>query len=143
MITNADREVLGETYRNATMAVESIYSVIRKVDDEDLALDLNRQVGKFVAISDKAEDELLKAGHWPPEYAMGKVALKAGIMRKTMRDSSCGHIADMLIQGNTKGIIETTKILNEHPSAKKTYCEMAEELIAFEQKNIERMKEYL
>ncbi len=143
MITNADRELLNETYRNANMAVKSIYSVISKVEDEDLALDLNRQVGKYQSIQDRAEDALLSAGHCPEPSKMEKWMLQASIFGKTLRDRTTEHIADMMIQGNAKSITETRKILNDNPTAKGSYCEMAGELIAFEQGNIERLKQYL
>ena len=143
MITNADKELLNETYRNANMAVESIYAVISKVEDEDLALDLNRQVGKFQSIQDRAEDELLGAGHCPEDGKLGKMMLRASMFGKTIRNRTTEHIADMMIQNTSKAITETTRILEDNPTAKGSYCEMAGELIDFEQKNIERLKQYL
>ena len=43
MLTTADLALLNEAYRNTKMGLEAINTVISKVYDEDLALDLNRQ----------------------------------------------------------------------------------------------------
>ena len=43
MLSEADRAVLDESFQNTRMAGEAIHMVIGKVEDEDLALDLNRQ----------------------------------------------------------------------------------------------------
>ncbi len=143
MITNSDKELLNQTFQNALMAVEAIYSTIDKVDDEDLALDLNRQVGRYTSIQDRAEDALLSGGICPDDSILGKVMLKASIRTKLRRDNGASHVADMMIQGNTKGVVQITRALHDNPQAKNTYCELARELLDFEEKNIERMKEYL
>ncbi len=143
MITNADIELLNETYRNANMAVESIYAVISKVEDEDLALDLNRQVGKFQAIQDQAEDALLDGGQFPEDSRLSRMMLRASVFGRTMRNRTAEHIADMVIREHEKGIAQTERVLKENPTAKNSYCEMAGELIAFEQRNVERLRQYL
>ena len=48
MLTEADKAVLDESYKNTRMGREAINVIIGKVDDDDLALDLNRQACKFV-----------------------------------------------------------------------------------------------
>lgn len=50
MLSEADRAVLDESFQNTRMAGEAIHMVIGKVEDEDLALDLNRQGLPFSAV---------------------------------------------------------------------------------------------
>ena len=57
MLTNADLAVLNEAYRSSRKGVETINTVISKVYDDDLALDLNRQAVHFLAFEDKAAEE--------------------------------------------------------------------------------------
>ncbi|MEI3524847.1 MAG: hypothetical protein V8Q27_01000 [Eubacteriales bacterium] len=45
--------------------VETINTVISKVYDDDLALDLNRQAVHFLAFEDKAAEEIRKASERP------------------------------------------------------------------------------
>lgn len=49
----------------------------------------------------------------------------------------------MMIQGNTKGIVELMKAVKSNQSVKKEYYEIAQELMDFEEKNIEKLKAYL
>lgn len=47
MMTEADKAVLDESYKNARMGREAINVMIGKVDDDDLALDLT---GRLVSL---------------------------------------------------------------------------------------------
>ncbi len=144
MMTEADKAVLDESYKNARMGREAINVMIGKVDDDDLALDLNRQACKFVQLEEKMEKRYQKERVAPPEDKfMDKTMLWGGIQMNTLLNASTEHLADMMIQGNTKGITELMKVVKKNKSAQKEYCEMAEEIMDFEEKNIEKLKAYL
>ena len=143
MISKADRRLLNETYRNAGMAIEAIYSVIDKIQDEELALELTRQVGKYNSIQDRAEEELNMLGEKPDNSYLGKAMIKLSMKRKMMKNKGASHIADLFIQGNTKGIVSTTRCMHDNLTAKRDYCELAGELVEFEHVNIDRMKMFL
>lgn len=143
MINKANRKLLNETYRNASRAVDAIYSTMDKVRDEELALELTRQIGKFNSIQDRAEEELILIGEKPSKSSWGRFITKMGINRKIFAKKNASHIANVMIQGNMKGIVNTTKSMHDNLSAKREYCELAGELVDFEQKNIDRMKLYL
>lgn len=143
-MTEADKAVLDESYKNARMGREAINVMIGKVDDDDLALDLNRQACKFVQLEEKMEKRYQKERVAPPEDKfMDKTMLWGGIQMNTLLNASTEHLADMMIQGNTKGITELMKVVKKNKSAQKEYCEMAEEIMDFEEKNIEKLKAYL
>ena len=55
MLSEADRAVLDESFQNTRMAGEAIHMVIGKVEDEDLALDLNRQACRFLQFEEKLQ----------------------------------------------------------------------------------------
>ena len=144
MLTNADLAVLNEAYRSSRKGVETINTVISKVYDDDLALDLNRQAVHFLAFEDKAEEEIRKASERPEgasavEKAASWTALQAG----TLLNTSTGHVAELMIEGNAKGITDMMKAVKKNQEAKREYCELAEELMDFEEKNIECLKNYL
>ena len=144
MMTEADKAVLDESYKNARMGREAINVMIGKVDDDDLALDLNRQACKFVQLEEKMEKRYQKEHMTQPEDKfMDKTMLWGGIQMNTLLNASTEHLADMMIQGNTKGITELMKVVKRNKSAQKEYCEMAEEIMDFEEKNIEKLQAYL
>lgn len=144
MMMDADKAVLDESYRNAQMGREAINMVIGKVEDDELALDLNRQACKFVQLEDKIRKEYQKAQAQPPEESLvEKTMLWGGIQMNTILNASTEHLADMMIQGNTKGITELMKVVKANKSAQKEYYELAQEIMDFEEKNIEKLKAYL
>lgn len=143
VITNADREVLRETYRNANRAVESIYSMISRIEDEDLALDLNRQVCRYTAISDKAEEALLHAGHCPESHDLRNLMHHLSMQGKSMRDRTPAHIAELVIRENRRDLARTRQVLRENQNARKEYYEMADELMAFEESSIAKLRDYI
>ena len=144
MFTDADRAVLNESYRNARMGREAINVVIGKVEDDDLALDLNRQACKFVQMEEKMQKEYQKAREMPPEEnIINKTTLWGGIQMNTLLNASTEHLADLMIQGNTRGITDLMKVVKANKSVQKEYYELAQELMDFEEKNIEKLKAYL
>lgn len=144
MMMEADRAVLYESYRNAQMGRESINMVISKVEDDELALDLNRQACRFVQLEDKVRKAYQKEQEQPPEESlMEKTMLWGGIQMNTLLNASTEHLADMMIQGNTKGITELMKTVKANKSVQKEYYELAQEIMDFEEKNIEKLKAYL
>lgn len=144
MFTDADRAVLNESYRNARMGREAINVVIGKVEDDDLALDLNRQACKFVQMEEKMQKEYQKAREMPPEEnIINKTMFWGGIQMNTLLNASTEHLADLMIQGNTRGITDLMKVVKANKSVQKEYYELAQELMDFEEKNIEKLKAYL
>ncbi|MCL2254820.1 MAG: hypothetical protein FWC09_10290, partial [Lachnospiraceae bacterium] len=61
----------------------------------------------------------------------------------TFLNTSTGHLAEVMIQGSNRGVVEMCKVLNQNENARGMYVEMARELMDFEEHNIERLKKYL
>ena len=143
MLTGEDMAVLNEAYRNSKMGVETINAIISKVYDEDLALDLNRQAVRFLSFEDKVTEKIREANQRPETSSpVGKAMLWTSIQANTLLNTSTEHVADLMIQGNTRGITDLMKTVKSNKGAKKEYCELAEELMDFEEKNIEQLKSY-
>ena len=69
--------------------------------------------------------------------------LWGSIQMNTLLDSSEQHIAEMMINGTTMGIIDITKKLNELEQPKAKEKEIAEEFIENSQAYIDMWKNYL
>ena len=87
-----------------------------------------------------AKDKALEVKEPNP---MKKAMMWGSIKMNTLTDNSRSHIADMMIQGNTKGSVELMKAVKSNQSVQKEYYEIAQELMDFEEKNIEKLKAYL
>lgn len=144
MISNEEADVLQETCRNTRMALDSIETVLNKVYDEDLAYDLNCQANKYRELQRKAERAMMKEGITPGEGSkLEKAMLWSSIQANTLLNTSTGHVADMMIQGNTRGITELMKATHNNKVKGSYVNEIANELMDFEEKNIEKLKTYL
>lgn len=143
MLTESNRAVLDETYRACSMGTEAINTIIHKVTDEKLALDLNRQACKYSSLAGKVTEKLAKEYEAPKGQGTGKAMLWAGIQMNTLTDSSTGHVAELMIRENAAAITDMMKVLKANKSVKKEYYELAEEIMDFEEKCIETLKAYL
>ena len=135
--------VLKETRKNASMAVKAIDALMGKVYNQEFAYELTSERNRFRDFERKAEAGLWEHGLISKDSSLKKAMLWGAVQANTMLNISTNHVADMMIQGNTKGITELMKVVKRNKSAQKEYCEMAEEIMDFEEKNIEKLKAYL
>lgn len=141
---NEDIKILREVQKNTEMAMKALDTIAAKVFDDDLALQLSRQSLKYSAIHNKAVNEILE-GKAQPFQSSGiqDAMLVGGIHINTLLNTSTSHIADLLIQGSSRGLTNMWKSMNENKKAEGYSMEIAKELVDFEEKNIVRFKKYL
>ena len=91
-----------------------------------------------------AEQALAEAGAHPhAQNPMQRMGMWMGLKFNTMTDASARHIADVLIQGVTMGVIGMTKDRNDLPEASAYAHGVASNFITTQQDAIERLKNYL
>lgn len=144
MISEADRAVLDESYRNIQRGREAIHVVLGKVEDEDLALDFNRQICRFVQLEEKLQKKYQQEKERPPEASVvSRTKLWGDIQVNTLLNASTDHLASLIIRENTRGITDLMKKVKKNKGMQKEYYEFAQNLMDFEEKNIEKLKAYL
>ena len=144
MIRNEEISVLHESCRNTRMALNAIDTVLNKVYDEDLAYDLNCQANHFRELERKIHRTMQQEGIRPKEGSrMEKAMLWSSIQANTLLNTSTGHVADMMIQGNARGITDLMKAAHNNKVTGSYANELANELMDFEEKNIQKLKSYL
>lgn len=74
---------------------------------------------------------------------MTEVMAWTGIQMNTMTDKSNSHIADMLIQGTTMGIIEGRKLLNQNPDIDQEVRQVLDTFVKMQENNVEKLKTFL
>ena len=139
-----DAEILREVQKNTEMAMKAIDTISEKVYDDDLAVQLSKQSLKYSELHNTALDKLLE-GKAEPYHTnnISKMMLTGAIHSNTMFNTNTGHIAELMIKGSNMGITDMCKILNHHEHADRLSLEVANELVDFEEKNIERLKKFL
>lgn len=139
-----DAVVLREVQKNAEMGRKAIETILPKIQEGAFSYWLNGQELGYSQIRDRAKGELLRGhaeGYYPS--AISEMMLKGGIHANTLLNTSISHVAQMMIQGGSRGIADIWKTLNRHVDAGESSMQLAEELLNFEQKSIEELKKYL
>lgn len=142
MLAQTDINVLLQLCKVCSDAMGSIDSIMAKVDDEELAQDLNRQLGRFAGYNRKVQKLLENGGVKKYESRFAdRIKIWSEIQKKTALNNSSRRIANLLIDYNSKGIAYVLKVIHDNP--KSTCCEFAKELIEFEEQNVEQLKYYM
>ncbi len=139
-----DAKVLREVQRNTKMAMKAIDTINDRVYDDDLSMHITRESMKYADIYNKATERLLggRAASYR-ENGFQDMMLKGGVRANTMLNTSTSHIAELLIQGSNRGLTSMWKAINHNENAGNVSMEVAKELMDFEEKNIEKLKQYL
>lgn len=138
------RQLQDSVYKNASMGVTALKSMIPMVSDSNVKNLLIRQYNGCKAQKELTARQMKEQGFTPSEPSlMSRMMTMAAINMQLRRDSSGSNAAKMAIKGTNTGIIELTEKLNH------TYCSSPEtiqsvkEYLRREQKSIESLKPYL
>ncbi len=136
--------LLNEIAKACTMGVDAIEMLLPKTTTSALKTELEKQKGKYEKLHIQAETALEKYHMQPEKEKMTQHAMLWGsIQMNTLVDSSEQHLAEMMINGTTMGIIDMTKKLNELEQPKQEEKQLAEEFIKSSQAYIDMWKQYL
>ena len=143
---NATESLLGEIYKEVRMGSDSLTDILGKVTDKELRTELTRQIEEYGKFAKSAKEMLCDCGVTPKEEnIMARMAAKVGMAMNTMTDATTSHLAQMVIEGNTMGITELTRLVREHENkncSEKTIS-LAKDVIRFLEDALERTKSYL
>ena len=136
--------LLNEVSKASKMGMDAIDILLPKIKKEDLKTELKDQRAEYRKLQDKA-NAAMKAYRVTPEKEkkLEQTMLWGSIQMNTLLDSSEQHIAEMMINGTTMGIIDMTKKLNELEQPREKEKELAEAFIAHSQAYIDMWKGYL
>lgn len=140
------KRFLDSLYKNVKMGADSIIDLMPKVKDKGMREEMTAELEHYEKFAKNIRDILFKSGDEPKEESfMAKAMTKMGIEMNTMMDSTSSHIADMMIQGATMGVTDTTKLIREYEntSCSEEAIALARETVKYEEESIERLKKFL
>lgn len=142
----ATKSFLDSLYKNVKMGADSIIDLMPKVSSEKMREEMTAELEHYEKFAKDIRNMLFELGEEPKEESfMTKLMTKMGISINTMMDATSSHIADMMIQGATMGITETTKLIREFentPCAESALA-LAKKTVKYEQESIETLKKFL
>lgn len=139
-----DIMILKEIQKNTQMAMTTIDTLLDKVSDDEFTLKLSKQSIGYAKLHNDAVEQLIDEQSSP--YRSNQAAdmlLRGGIHLNTMLNTSTSHLAEMMIQGSNRGLTNMYKAVKHNSLAAERSVELARELMDFEEKSIEQMKDYL
>lgn len=144
MEKNTNLYVLNELHKGAKMGMDSISYVSEKVSEPNFRDNLSFQYTQYGDILDSINEIYKKYGDIPKDdNPMTRAMSWTGIQMNTMTDKSNSHIADMLIQGTTMGIIEGKKLLNQNPDIDQEVRQVLDTFVKMQENNVEKLKTFL
>ena len=137
-------EILKEINQNSKMGMDSLSTVLKKVEDSNFKELLNTQHDEYQNIYGRTQELLIKHNasmeDTPP---MQKAMSWMGIQFNTLNDSSNSKLSELLIQGNDMGVVKGTKLLNNYSFMNNEIKNILSDFVRLQEKNIDDLKEYL
>ena len=141
-----DLNVLDEVNKGATMGMDAIEFIEKKVGDENFRHVLNVEYKKYKEISQRANNlyNTYTYEKNPHETgAMEKVMTWWGIQMKAMNDKSNSNLSELLLNGTNMGIIEGRRLLNQNPNINPDIHTLLGDFVKLQEDSVETLKKYL
>ena len=139
-----DAKILQEVQKNTEMGMTAIDTLLDKIEDDEFSLQLAKQSLRYSEIHNRALDQILKnKGEVYHGNQITDLLLKGSIHVNTALNISREHLAELVIQGSSRGITSMWRAMKHNGLATEQAVELAQELVDFEQENIARMREWL
>ncbi len=141
--SSCDAAMLNRIYRDARIGAETIDSLLPHSSSPSMTASMIKQMYRYRGFAHMAKEQLRRMGTAPRRASpMSRASIRFGVATHTLFDSSNSHIAELMINGSTMGVIDMTKAVHSIPSGQQTRA-LGKELLKFEENSIEQMKRYL
>lgn len=143
---NNDLNVLDEVNKGATMGMDAIEFITKKVGDENFKKTLDIEYNKYRDISRRANkiyDTYTYEKEPHETSAMNKIMTWWGVQMKAMNDKSNSNLSEMLMNGTNMGIIEGRRLLNQNPNINEEIHTLLGDFVKMQEDSVETLKQYL
>lgn len=143
---NPSEGLLQEIYKSVCMGTDSVTTILGRTKDAALRTELTAQLDGYQNFANITRNKLSALSVTAKEIgALAKIPAELSIMMGTMTDASPSKIAEMMIGGSTMGVIEMKKRIKQAQSngAEQDAVQIANDVVAFEEENINKMKQFL
>ncbi len=138
-------KILKEIHKATKMGMDSISFVAEKLDDNKLKDNLSFQYTQYGQVMDRVNKLYENYGEIPEDKnVMNTIMGWTGVQMNTLNDKTPSHIAEIMIEGTTMGIIEGRKLMNnEANQASKDVKDLLNNFVTFQENNVEQLKKFL
>ena len=137
-------QLLQDVVRNARTGQDAVEHLMQKTEEGRMREELIREKEDYAVTRRESEQALVNAGgRAEPVGPLAKAGMWAGLEMETLADRSDAHIAEIVIQGATMGVIEMTKALNTYDDADANARSLASRFVVQQNETIDRQKVFL
>lgn len=143
---NNELNVLDEVNKGATMGMDAIAFITKKVGDENFKKTLDIEYNKYRDISRRANkiyDNYTYEKEPHETSSMNKIMTWWGIQMKAINDKSNSNLSEMLMNGTNMGIIEGRRLLNQNPDINQEIHALLDDFVKMQEDSVETLKQYL
>ena len=141
---NETVQLLQDVVRNARTGQDAVKHLMQKAEEGRMRDELIREREDYAVTRRESEQALADAGgRAEPVGPMAKAGMWTGLEMQTLTDRSNAHIAEIVIQGATMGVIEMTKALNTYTGADDEARSLASRFVVQQNETIDRQKGFL
>ena len=141
---NETVQLLQDVVRNARTGQDAVEHLMQKTEEGRMRQELIREKEDYAVTRRESERALVNAGgRAEPVGPLAKAGMWAGLEFETLTDRSDAHIAEIVIQGATMGVIEMTKSLNAYDGADPDARGLASRFVVGQNEVIDRQKAFL
>lgn len=141
-----DLNVLDEVNKGATMGMDAIEFIVKKVGDENFKKTLEVEYNKYKDISRRVNNlyENYTYEKEPHETSgMNKIMTWWGVQMKAMNDKSNSNLSELLLNGTNMGIIEGRRLLNQNTDINQDIHTLLGDFVKMQEDSVETLKTYL
>ena len=143
---NDNLNVLDEVNKGATMGMDAIEFIMKKVGDEKFQKVLDIEYNKYRDISRRANNLYNNYTYEKDPHetsSMNKIMTWWGVQMKAMTDKSNSNLSELLMNGTNMGIIEGRRLLNQNPNVDNDIHTLLDDFVKMQENSVETLKEYL
>lgn len=137
--------MLNDIYKNSQMGRKTLEEITELTEDPQFLDVLQKHRDWYTGMNDEASLLLRSHGEEPQGTGMwDDVSASLMIKVNTLTDRSPSHLAQMLVQGSSMGIVDIQKEINQQgENADPDILKLAKKLVDGEEKNVETLKKFL
>lgn len=141
---NDNIRMLDEVVQNTELGKNTLAELMELTHDPALKAEMVRQQRRYREINQDAHTALAALGvQAKGQSHMAKMNVSMGIRAKTMRDKSTAHIAEMLAQGSSQGVMDCLKAQQNYPHASAGAKSLTDQLLGFQRQAEEKWRAFL
>ena len=138
------KDILSSLLKTTQMGQVGIRSVEKAANGEQLKNALKSQLNEYNKIEQEAYDLAKKRGWTLSELnPMARTMADMAARSKLMYNKNDSKIAEMMVQGNTRGVIKSLKNLHRYHQNDGSVTALAQKLLDCENENIQQREGFL